>query len=279
MNRARRTGTVLRVLVCVAVGLLGGRPAQAVSPRTKVALANVAGAAAIMAWGVEYWDYDFQKDPRSSEEGWFEYESSNGGADKLGHFYVAYVSSHALAAIYEYWGYERERAITLAAWSAFGLSGFMEVTDAFSPHGFSYEDMAMDALGAGLGYLLYRYPAAGRKIDFRVEFRPEYKNDKTDMMTNYHRMKHLVAVKAAGFDCLANSPLRYAELHVGYYTREYQRDRRDPRYADRHRDLYVGLGLNLSQVVGDLSFKRAAKLFNYYQVPYVYSSGDSRLDP
>jgi hypothetical protein len=259
--------------------LLACRPAGALSPGQKVALANVAGAAAIVAWGVEYWDYDFRASPRWEEEGWFEFDTANGGADKLGHFYVAYVSSHALAGVYRYWGYERDQAIALAAWSAFGLSGFMEVTDAFSPHGFSYEDMVADALGAGLGYLLYRYPAAGRKLDFRIEFLPTYMDDKTDMMTNYHRMKHLLAVKASGFNCLADSPLRYAELHVGYYTREYQRSRRDPRYRERNRNVYVGLGLNLSRVVSDLSFTRAARLFNYYQVPYTYTSGDFGLDP
>ena len=236
------------------------------SKEDKVLYSNIAIGAGIVGWGVAYWDYG-SGTPHMESEGWFGQDTKNGGADKFGHFYTNYLLSHALAGTYEHWGYSSDEAIKLAAISSFGLSGLiMEVGDSFSPYGMSLEDLAMDLLGSVVGYYWYKYPYLMEKIDFRIEFLPKFNNNSTtDVMTDYHRMKHLIAIKAEGFDFLKkNSFTKYLELHIGYYTKGYQDlDLQNERHS------YIGVGINLSKLFRK-PLKNYSKIFNYYQVPNTY---------
>ena len=56
----------------------------------KVLLSNVVIGGAIVAWGFTQWEYGTE-DLHSGSEGWFGKETSNGGSDKLGHFYTNYL--------------------------------------------------------------------------------------------------------------------------------------------------------------------------------------------
>lgn len=224
---------------------------------------NLAGAAFITGWGIANWEY-FQHSPHAGSEDWFGEGTKEGGADKWGHFYTTYALGHGLAYLYEHWGYGKREAAWHGAWSSFGLMGLMELGDSFSEYGFSYEDMVMNALGAYTGYLLKTRPELARKIDIRVELQPEL--DKTDVFTDYDNLKYLIALKLDGFERLNRGPLRYLELQLGYYARNYSHP--DP---ERHeRTLYIALGLNLSRILRDLSYPRAGRVFNYLQVPGTY---------
>ena len=98
----------------------------------------------------------------------------------------------------------------------------MEIFDGFSPsEGFSYEDMTMNILGCGLGYILGEYPSLARKIDFRLEMTPRFDYKDLKIGTNYDRHVYLIAVKADGFDFIENPYLRYLEFHLGYGARGY----------------------------------------------------------
>ncbi len=70
-----------------------------------------------------------------------------GGADKLGHFYSSYLVSHGFSYLCTVWGFSREQASKYGSWSSFGLMSFMEIGDAFSHYGFSYEDFFMNFTG------------------------------------------------------------------------------------------------------------------------------------
>jgi hypothetical protein len=157
----------------------------------KLVATNVAGALFITGWGIANWDY-FQASPSAQNEGWFGEKTKEGGADKLGHFYVNYALSHGLSYLYERWGYPHNQAAVYGAWSSFGLMGLMELGDSFSDFGFSYEDMLMNAVGSYTGYLMWTRPELMRKIDFRVEFTPEF--DEPDIFTDYENLKYLVAL-------------------------------------------------------------------------------------
>jgi len=234
----------------------------------KVLLTNVAIGSLIVGWGFSQWGYG-DEDFHYDDEGWFAKETSNGGADKLGHFYTNYLITRILTPLYENWGYSNKDAALYASLSTVFFSGLlMEVGDGFSEHGFSKEDLIVDVLGAAAGYLLATQPNLAKKIDFRVEYNPFLDTDNvTDFTTDYERMKHLVAIKAEGFEMFEDNYMRYVELHIGYYTRNFNHDSMP--IEERERNLYVGIGINLSTLlrpaIGDY-----AKVFNYYQVPYTY---------
>ena len=69
----------------------------------KLLYTNLTAAAAIGLWGLATWDYG-SAGFHGSHEGWFEYDSKYGGADKLGHFWATYAFSDALTCLYKDWG-------------------------------------------------------------------------------------------------------------------------------------------------------------------------------
>ena len=239
--------------------------------RQKLLYTNIGGALLITAWGVGQWDYGSQSPHVESEE-WFDRDTKSGGADKLGHLYSAYIMSHGLTHIYRSWGYPKKQAAYYGALSSFGLTGFMEVGDSFSDIGFSTEDLVMNAIGSFVGYHLYTNPDLAKKYDLRVDYRPTFKE--ADFVTDYERMKFLLAVKLDGFPVVKNKYLKYLEFHLGYYTRGYVGDLS----VNRERNVYAGIGINLSKIFSERSYKKTATFFKYYQMPYSYIEFSDNLD-
>ncbi|MEA1918570.1 MAG: DUF2279 domain-containing protein [Campylobacterota bacterium] len=251
--------------------------AERFSKAQKVLLTNTAMAGAIAIWGYTQWDYGTEK-LHSGSEGWFGKETSNGGSDKLGHFYTNYLMTRILGPIFHDWGYSHEEAALYSALSsAFQSIVIMEVGDATSPeHGFSNEDFIADLLGSIAGYYWYRYPSIAKKIDFRIEYLPDFNNLQSDFTTDYEHMKHLLAVKASGFEALEHTWAQYFELHLGYYTRNFDHNSVYP-IEDRERYMYAGIGVNLSHLLRP-SMGKYSSIFNYFQVPYTYISYDEEWE-
>ncbi len=232
---------------------------------------NAAMAAVIGGWGFAKWEYG-TRDLHMGHEGWFGRDTSNGGADKTGHFYTNYLMTRTLGMWCEQWGYTREEAALYAALSAYAQSTLvMEIGDASSPeHGFSYEDAISNLLGALAGYGLHRYPSLADKIDFRVEYAPDLSQKvESDFTTDYEHMKHLMAIKGSGFEALRTTPLEYLELHAGYYTRRFEHDSTPLEVRERY--MYAGVGLNLSHLLLPV-LGRYSGVFGYLQMPYTYVS-------
>jgi len=242
--------------------------AQEFTATQKLATTNILLTSAVLGWGFSQWGYGEER-YHTNNEGWFEKTTSNGGSDKLGHYYTNYVATRSLAPLYEGWGYEKKDAALYASITSIMVSGLLiEIGDGYSEHGFSSKDFLSDALGAGAGYLFYLNPSLAKKIDFRVEYNPFIKTDNaTDISTDYERMKHLVAIKANGFEAFEDTTMKYLELHIGYYSRNFNHDHLP--IAGRERNLYIGVGINLSKLlnpaIGDY-----AKFFNYVQIPHTY---------
>jgi hypothetical protein len=229
----------------------------------KLAAMNIGAFVFITAWGAAFWDYG-QRTPHSGNEGWFEQDTDEGGADKLGHMFTNIYVTEGFSYFYERWGFEHNTAALYGALSSFAIMAYTEFGDSFSDYGFSYEDFLMNTVGSIVGYLRYRYPEFSRKVDFRIEYIPNV--EESDIFTDYEHQKFLMAVKLNGFDFLRNNIfLKYLELQVGYYTRGYADDE-----STKHRYVYGAVGLNLSKLFTDVCFPRFAKIFNYYQVPYTY---------
>jgi hypothetical protein len=242
---------------------------QDLTKEQKIWATNIGTGLFITTWGVLFWDYG-QNNPKVSHERWFGQNTAEGGADKLAHLYATYAIAHGFSHYYEKWGYDRDSAALYGALSGFGWMSFMEVGDSFSKYGFAYQDVIMNAVGSGLGYVMYKYPQISRKFDLKIEYRPNFKE--SDIITDYGHMKFLVAAKLDGFDFITNKYLKYADIHLGYFARGYSENR-----PDKHRNIYVGIGINLSKVFNQISYPRTASFFNYYQPPFTYVSYKSEL--
>lgn len=232
--------------------------------KNDVLYTNLIGAGIITAWGAAFWEYG-NSSPHVHNERWFAKDTKYGGADKLGHFYASYLLGTSLCELYKNYGYTPKDAILYGSLSSFFLLNTMEIGDSFSAQqGFSYEDFIMNTLGTLTSYAFYTYPELSKRMDLRIEYIPTFKT--ADIITEYDNMKYVVALKAEGFDSISNPLLRYAELQLGYYTRNYK----SGILSERERILYVGIGINLSKVVRQNGFIKTANILNYYQFPYTY---------
>jgi len=230
----------------------------------KTLLLNVGSMVAVFIYGLAKWEYG-QSRFRIDNEGWFERDTKYGGADKLGHFWSCYALSHLFSYTYRKWGYTDKEANLYGALTSLGANTFMEIADGFSPsQGFSYEDFLLNIAGCGIAYIWGKYPSLASKIDFRIEYKPEFNSRDFGFSTNYERQKFLIALKAEGFDFIKNPYLRYLEFHVGYYARGYK-DYEEGGPDHRRRKLYVGIGFNVSRLVQKFV---NTTVFNYIQIPY-----------
>lgn len=243
--------------------------------RTQKAWAlNLGAMGTVMAWGIINWDY-FSRAPAAENEKWFGHDTRNGGADKLGHLWASYAMSHGFAALYTHFGYAEAQAQIYGPLSALTITGIMEIGDSFSSeHGFSYEDMVANAVGAGIGWFLLRYPKWRKRIDLRWEYAPEFNDLEGDITTDYEHSKYLLALKAEGFDCIKNPYLKCLELHLGYYARGYA-EHHDFGADKRRRYIYAGAGINIGRLINHIW---DTPIFNYIQVPYTYAEVRTSLE-
>ena len=218
----------------------------------------------ITAWGVNKWDW-FKDSPKFHSEGWFGKDTATGGSDKTGHMFTTFLLSEIL--IWDFRRNQIKHAEEKAALTSFAAMALLEVGDSTSTRfGFSPEDLVMDALGSGTSYLLAKYPSLDDKIDFRIEYLPSKgSTGKIDAAADYSGMKHLFAIKGNGFESLKKTPLKFLELHLGYYTRGYRSY--DKGFYEKSRNPYVAVGLNLQRIFGN---KPATRFLEYYQPPETY---------
>lgn len=237
---------------------------------------NLGVGAAVMGWGIATWDWG-AGGPQVADEGWLGRDTPEGGADKLGHLWSGYAVGHLFSWQYDRWGFDQETSARLGALSSLGVMGLIEVGDAFSDYGFSYQDALFGALGAGIGYVLWRDPGLSSKLDLRIEYNPFRGGEhKADVFTDYDRLRYLVAIKGEGFEALADTPARFLELHFGFYARNY--DDYNPALGTpdlRKQHVYVGIGLNVARL---LSPYCCGGLLHYFQLPYTYVKLDRRVD-
>ena len=244
--------------------------------RQKTIMLNAGAMGAIAVWGFFQWDYGKEKWSLENE-GWFGRTTAEGGADKLGHFWSSYALSHLLARVYRSWDYSESEANLYGALSSFGIQGFMELADGVGGHGTSYEDLLMNFLGAGVGYIWGKYPSLADKIAFRVEYKPSFRDPNADIFTDYQNMKFLMAIKADGFDWIKDDYLKYLELHVGYFTRGYEgfSSYTTPEQDDRRRKVFVGVGFSVNKLAKKYLKTR---VFDYLQLPYTSITFTYNLD-
>ena len=255
--------------------------------QTKTVKWRFAGAtAAIAATGFANWDWGSSKFKFNSE-GWFGKDTASLGMDKLGHAYSSYVLTEFLTDGIDT-GLPRHRSYT-AGILAMGLMTGIEIFDGFSEeHGFSHEDLVVDAAGVAFSIVRRAVPGMREKVDFRLLYTPSKSTwralscfpephcDKDGVtarspITDYVNQRYLLALKLSGFEATRKTPLRLVELHGGYYARGFTKEEED-RGDPLRRRFFVGVGLN----VGELFFPgrrrgvagAAKSVLEYLQIPY-----------
>ena len=92
-----------------------------------------------------------------TDEGWFGRDTYVGGSDKVSHFVISSGVSRMLYETYTTLGHSENQSFTLAVATAFMSGTMVEIMDAFSVYGFSFQDLTVDALGAAAGALIHRH--------------------------------------------------------------------------------------------------------------------------
>ena len=264
-------------------------PAQQQEVHRRTVGLIVGGGAAIAAYGKTHWWKDgFDGRFKTVDEGWFGQDTYAGGADKAGHAYFTYLSGRLLARAFEWAGNDVERARDLGVWTSLGTMTAVELIDAYSRRWrFSREDALMNVAGAGLAYLMERKPELDRLIDFRLQYKPSADArhlNRFDPAGDHSGQTYLFVAKASGVPQLQNHPvLRYLELAAGYGSRGYEPDL----HGERSRHMYIGISLNLSEVLRQTAYRGNAEpsrtqrvtetMLEFIQVPGTAALADHRL--
>jgi hypothetical protein len=231
--------------------------------------------ATTLAFGFKDWEWGTASFHFRSE-GFFGKDTTHGGMDKIGHAYATVIFSDIFTAAIRRSSDHPEYAPISGSLLAATLMGAVEVFDGFSKYGFSWQDFSIDLLGAAFSAIRNSVPGLRDKIDFRMEYIPE--DFRFAPHKDYAGQKYLLAVKLAGFDALKDTPARFLELHARYFARGFERPNRVAP-NDRREELYVGIGVNLSELlfgwpqVRDTRWARYGRIpFEYVQVPYTYAA-------
>jgi hypothetical protein len=230
----------------------------------------------VTLFGIKNWDwgtsgYHFEN------EGWFGTDTKYGGMDKLGHAYTGYVISQYFSQRIAHSVDDPTNAAITGSLLGMGFLTYIEFFDGFAgQHGFSYEDLIADGLGAGFSFLRDTVPELRDKLDFRLEYLTASDYHDWGPVTDYDGQRYLFALKLSGFDGLEESPLRFVELQAGYFTEGYTDETRKAGVEPK-RQPYVAIGFNLNELLGEapevantLPGHAASTLFEYWQPPYTY---------
>lgn len=232
-------------------------------------LAAVVGGISI--FGIAKWNWG-SSDFKFNSEGWFGEDTGSLGMDKLGHAFTTYLLTEYLTQRILQESADSRGATLTAAGLAMGVFTYVEVLDGFSSdHGFSVEDLVADAAGATFSILRSTVPGLAGKLDFRMEYMPSG-NDSISPVSDYSGQKYLLALKLAGFEPIADTPLRVVELQAGYYARGFTDNERQ-NGDERRREPYVAIGFNLQELFGKpetITALMAQRGLEYVQVPYTY---------
>jgi len=213
----------------------------------------------------------------TQNEGWFGKNTKALGMDKITHAFNAYVIADFLQHRIE----KRtgaKGAVTAAA-IASGLQLYGEFFDAHKvDSGFGWQDIVFNMGGAGFSVLRNSVPGLREKLDFRLMLVPNSEIYTFKGQRHYAQQRYLFALTLAGFDRFKDSPLRFVELHAGYYAKDFTtKDVRAGKSPTRR--ILFGVGLNVKELLFRSPRSEVGKMANsgldYIQIPYTAAHGHS----
>ena len=216
--------------------------------------------------------FEYPTWPHFHKEGWFGAGTKNLGVDKLAHAYSAYVLSDLI-----YYRLKRKTgnapgiALTAAVLASTTML-YTEVWDSIEPSaGWSWEDVAFNSLGAGFSLLRNAVPGLDQKLDYRMMIVPNSNIINTQGKRHFEQQRYFFALKLGGFKTFEKSPLRFLDLHLGYYGKDFTNEDRAAGVIPKRR-IFVGVGLNIRELFFKNSKSRigraAGEAMDYFQLPY-----------
>jgi hypothetical protein len=193
-----------------------------------------------------------------TNEGWFGRKTYAGGGDKTSHFATYAILSRELSFAYRALGFSEKEAILLGFGVATAGGLLTEIGDGATFFGFSYEDLVMDAAGAGVAALVTA-THTNDLFGVRTGFLPSHGDETCCEVEgkggDYSNLIQSADLKLAGVgDRLGVNigPLRYLLLSVTYGTKHY------PSGIPELRERQVGLevGLNFQAILDDVGVRR-----------------------
>jgi len=216
--------------------------------------------------------FDDPQWPRFNDEGWFGRSTENVGVDKLTHFYSTYILSELLYARLKRKTENSPGIQYTAAAAASGLMLYTELWDSIERgHGWSWQDVAFNGMGAGFSILRNSVPNLDQKLDYRLMIEPNSKVFSGSGRKHFEQQKFFFALKFGGFKAFETGPLRYLEFHLGYRGKDFTMPDRAAGIIPK-RQIFAGFGINF----GELLFKNpksragrvAGEVLDYFQLPY-----------
>ncbi|WP_340318267.1 DUF2279 domain-containing protein [Rhizorhabdus argentea] len=205
-------------------------------------------------------------------EGWFGKSTENLGVDKLTHAFDSYILAEILhARLHAKTDAASGDALT-AAVLATGLMFYSELYDGIeTDSGISLQDMVMNAAGATFSLLRNTTPGLREKLDFRLLLMPNSDIYTRTGKRHYAQQRYLLALQLAGFQRFEGTPLRFVELHAGYYASGFTSE--DIARGERpRRHLFFGIGINLRELFLRAPRSTAGRVvgvgLDYIQLPY-----------
>ena len=189
--------------------------------------------------------YDTNHPFRIHEEGWFGEKTVNGGADKASHMTDYYVIASLFEDAYKMIGYSENEAILWGTGLAIATGLANEVSDGFTRHGFSWEDLAMDSAGA-VAASLVSVTHTRDLLSMRTSHLPSssYTHDVYSADFKFSGLSERLGVNLG--------PLRWLLFSVTYGSKGY----RVTPPIEKQRLLGFEIGLNLQQILFDLKVSR-----------------------
>lgn len=213
-------------------------------------------------WKDDYHSFQFERD--GFVDGYWL------GVDKAGHFFTSYLYFHSLNELLAWADFSpKTRRITSVALPlAWAIS--IEIGDGFSSYGYSWEDLASNTMGIGLGLLQERYPYM-RNFKVKMSYYPtaHYRNNgfKDWALTADYR-GHCYWLSFDVHNLLPHKAQRYwppfLNMAVGYGI--------DPKESyevvPSMRDFCIGFDWNLSSIKTKNKSRYVAKeLLDYIHYP------------
>lgn len=205
-------------------------------------------------------------------EGWLGRDTANLGVDKFTHAYNTYLATELLQwRLAEKTNNAPGTPLT-AAILATSLVAYSEFYDAIEPNsGWSWQDMTFNVGGAAMSMLRHTVPGLKDKLDVRMMIVPNHDVITFTGKEHFRQQRFLLALQLSGFKGLEESPLRFVELHAGYYATGFT-DREKAAGKPLDRRPFIGIGLNLQQLLfphpKSLPARIAHRWLDYVQVPY-----------
>jgi Predicted periplasmic lipoprotein (DUF2279) len=229
----------------------------------------------VTALGVKNWNWG-SSSFKFNNEGWFGKDTGSSGIDKLGHAFTTYMFTEYFTQRIAHTSADPRGAAVTAALIGMGVQTYVEIFDGFSgDHGFSYEDMVANASGAAFSVARSTFPELASKLDYRLIYWPSGKVNGFHPLTDYSGQKFVLALKLSGFEVFEDTPLRFLELHGGYYATGISKEEKKAG-AERGRHLYAGVGINFTELLRELPGNDSAlslygqTFTRYVQLPYSY---------